>query len=361
MKQRFDIQTLVVYTAHLLVGVGMGWLANTYFLAPNPIAFRGAALYQSNAPYQYIDPLLACDVGSESAFPELVPLRDTLANIISTKQQAGLVTNASVYVRTLRGARWVQVNGAAQYAPASLLKVFVMMAYFKETDDTNNAAFLDKQLVFEGSTNPSTDMPGEVIPHLQNGKRYATREIIKQMIVYSDNDALNTLVDSFDSTTLHDFEEIFGDLNIPSPTTVKETSLNFMDVVHYSMVFRVLFGSTYLSRQYSEDALALLAQAQYKDGIVRGVPAGTAVAHKFGVAQDTTTTPGTTVDELHDCGIVYYPGHPYLFCVMTSGGTYADLQKTINELSGAAYGWLDTYWKTHPTTTAPVATSTAAH
>ncbi|MDB5224752.1 MAG: beta-lactamase class A-like protein beta-lactamase [Candidatus Adlerbacteria bacterium] len=350
MKRIGLLTQIAFWAAMLCAGCALGWFAHAS-MSPSPTDIRGATLYQSNAPYQYIDPLLACDVGTESAFPELRPLTDTISGIINQKKQAGLIDNASVYVRTLRGARWIQVNAAAKYAPASLLKVFVMMAYFKETDDTDNVAFLDKRIAFEGSVNTNDDTPGEVIPHLQAGKYYPVRDIIKQMIVYSDNEALNTLVDNFDSKTLADFEQIFTDLNIPSPVKVQESQLDFMGVQDYSMIFRVLFGATYLSRQYSEEALALLAQAHYKGALVAGLPPDIAVAHKFGVSQEVTTMPAGVVNELHDCGIVYYPGHPYLMCVMTQGDNYADLQQTIADISRASYNWLDQYWNTHPAAT----------
>ena len=52
-------------------------------------------------------------------------------------------------------------------------------------------------------------MPGEVIPHLVNGQHYTVAQVIDQMIIYSDNDAMTTLVDNFDSQTLQEFKNIF--------------------------------------------------------------------------------------------------------------------------------------------------------
>jgi beta-lactamase class A len=172
------------------------------------------------------------------------------------------------------------------------------------------------------------------------------------MIIYSDNDALNTLVDNFDPETLNDFQGIFTDLNIPSPVTQSENSLNFMTVTDYSLVFRVLFSSTYLSNRYSEQAIALLAKAQYKAGIVAGVPSNFTVAHKFGVTTVPATANTLALNELHDCGIVYYPNHPYLLCVMTEGNNFGQLQQTIKDISGASYSWLDTFYKNLPSSTA---------
>jgi beta-lactamase class A len=342
------------YVAVFVIGGFIGWLL------PNPsplstgqiINVRGDLLRQDDSGYNLIAPLLACDIGSEQAFPELIPLKSLLTDLVNQKINTGKAQHISIYVRSLKGARWLEINGSNTYAPASLLKVFVMMAYYKEADDTDNPALLQEQVAFDGSANPSADTPGEIIPHLQSGKLYTIDQVINQMIIYSDNDALNTLVNHFDTQTLNEFQLAFKDLSIPSPVTQSESTLNFMSVDNYAMVFRVLYGSTYLPARYSERALELLSQVQYTNGIVAGVPQGIAVAHKFGVSTIPANGSTLAANELHDCGIVYYPNHPYLLCVMTQGQSFADLQQTIVNISGATYQWLDGYYKSFPASAA---------
>jgi hypothetical protein len=55
--------------------------------------------------------------------------------------------------------------------------------------------------------------------------------------------------------------------------------------------------------------------------------------HKFGESG--------TVDEkqLHETGIVYLGGHPYLITVMTRGASDEKLAEVISELSAATYQW----------------------
>lgn len=332
----------------LSVGTALGWYGN----ATSPALYKGGILRQSNTAFTYIGPLLACDIGSQEAFPEFAPLKSQLTDLINKKIAEGDAQHASVYLRSMRSARWFEINPSNTYAPASLLKVFVMMAYYKEADDSDNPGLLDKQITFEGSADPAADDPGQIIPHLTNGQTYSISRIIKQMIVYSDNDSLNTLVDNFDPHTLVAFQNIFSDLNIPSPVTQNESSLDFMTVDNYALVFRVLYGSTYLSNRYSEQALALLTQAQYKNGIVSGVPASMVVAHKFGVTTLPATTGRASVKELHDCGIVYYPqDHPYLLCIMTEGQDFARLQQSLKDISATTYSWLSDFYAHLPSAT----------
>lgn len=67
-----------------------------------------------------------------------------------------------------------------------------------------------------------------------------------------------------------------------------------------------------------------------------GVPRDLKVAHKFGERRfDVPGTPPT--DQLHDCGVVYFPGRPYLLCLMTRGASWDRLADTLRELSGIVY------------------------
>jgi beta-lactamase class A len=322
-------------------GIFLGWsipIPNPFVGEGKIVGNRGAVLYESSVDYKYIDPLLSCDIGTENSFPELAPIKASISTLVSTEIRQQDATNISIYLRSLKGARWFEINGDENYAPASLLKVFVMMAYYKADDDTRNGSILGRRLAFEGSANPALDDPGEVIPHLKNGASYSVNKLIDQMIVYSDNNAMATLIDGFDQKTLQDFQNIFSDLRIPSPASQSEEAMNFMPVDSYAMVFRVLFGSTYLSRQYSEKALALLSGVQYVNGINAGVPAGIAVAHKFGVRSiPASQNGGTAGAELHDCGIVYYPNHPYLLCIMTHGSDFGKLQ-SVHALDSGSDG-----------------------
>ena len=308
---------------------------------PSPVEvskYIGGVLLQSSNynNYKYIDPLLTCEIGGEDAFDDLRPFKAALADVIDQAVDKGEAERVSVYFRFLKSAHWFSINPEQTYAPASLLKIFVMMAYYKESRDLNNPNLLNQQVLFKASPNPAKDdNPGAVIPHLANDQLYTINDVIKQMIVYSDNDALNTLVDNFDQLTTQNLSEIFSDLQISSPLT--DESSYFMSVDQYARVFRVLFNSTYLSRRLSEQALGMLADAQFKLGLVAGVPPETSVAHKFGVASlpATATTPASA--ELHDCGVVYYPGNPYVLCVMTKGSDFSMLADVIRKISAEAY------------------------
>lgn len=341
----------------LICGGVIGWFSHNLPFVRQSRIFKGSVLRDDNSGYRFINPMLACDVGSEEAFPEFKPVKNALSALIAQSIKSNAASGVSAYVRSMKTGRWFQINGDASYAPASLLKVFIMIAYYKEAE--NNPAILEKQIRFKavaGST--GGDNPGEAIPHLTDGKNYTVSQLIDEMIIYSDNDALSALVDHFDAETLEDFKGIFSDLNIASPLTQDESKLNFISVSGYSMIFRILFGATYLSGPTSEKALALLARAHYAGGIVAGVPAGMPIAHKFGLRSIPAAPGNTGTAEFHDCGIVYYPNHPYLLCVMTRGSDFVSLQQVIQDISRTTYQQLDKFFSALPSR--PTSSATAA-
>ena len=333
--KKLTSQTALMVYAALLSGAVLGWSIERYVFPP--ASYRGVALFQSSDDYQFIDPLLACDIGAEDTFPELASSRAAVGAIIDQAKRDGRADSVSVYMRRLKSARWFEINGSNTYTPASLFKVFVLMAYYKEADDSGDPGLLQHTVTFEGNSTTTTDITGKKIPHLVAGQGYTIARLINQMIVYSDNDAATTLINNFDPKTWAAFNALFSDLKIPSPEK-QESALLPMTVEQYAMVFRVLFGATYLSRQYSEDALNLLSQTTYTDGIATGVGQGVAVSHKYGDAIDPSV-------QLHDCGVVYYPDHPYLLCVMTSGKDFASLQGVIQEISKSVYEDADKAFK----------------
>ena len=140
----------------------------------------------------------------------------------------------------------------------------------------------------------------------------------------SDNVAYNLLINSLDTQLLL---KVHSDLSIPNPN--ESTPIDFVSVLEYSAIFRVLYNSSYLDRASSEYVLNLLSQVEYKDGLRAGVPSDIKVAHKHGVRNSNDQY----LKQLHDCGIIYHPQNPYLLCIMTKGSDGQALTNTVQKIS----------------------------
>lgn len=156
------------------------------------------------------------------------------------------------------------------------------------------------------------------------------------MIIYSDNDAF-TLLD----TNARDFWDIaYKDLGLVSPD--KALDKDFMSVKNYASFFRILFNASYLNKHNSNEALEELSKTKFKKGLVAGVPSNINVSHKFGERQSDGKK------QLHDCGIIYYPKHPYLLCVMTRGDNFDKQEEVIKNISQIIYKDIDELIKQSP-------------
>lgn len=155
------------------------------------------------------------------------------------------------------------------------------------------------------------------------------------MIVHSDNNAMQLLWQDLDQNIL---SEIFTDLGLGAP--VQNATASTMSVKTYSYFFRLLYNASYLNREMSEKALTLLSQTTFREGIAGGVSQDIPMAHKFG--ERTVVAPNNgpvQYRELHDCGIVYHPDHPYLLCIMTKGLSFSKLSQIMRDISSSTFSY----------------------
>lgn len=325
--------SILIFAGITLASIGFvgGWELNK--ASRDPSNFRGYCTREKG--YQLTGPLLGCEVIQGTEFPELEPIKQQTEKIIDAEKKTGKIISVSVYFRLLNSGRWFAINGDALYSPASLLKVPLAMAYYKIAEDRPD--ILKKEIVYDGS------MEQLELPELPQGERirigetYAAEELIKKMIKTSSNVAMYLLSRNLNQ---NDIKKVYEDLDITGPFLVKD---DFMSIKNYSFFFRVLFNTTYLTREYSEQALDLLTHTEFNQGLTANIPPGITVAHKFGSHVHENTSP--TLGELHDCGIIYYPEHPYFLCVMTTGYSSDAAQNTIADISATIYNAVDNFFR----------------
>ena len=281
--------------------------------------------------YKYVNPLLECEYTEELGGPLFGNLEANLAAFVEAQNQAGKASHISIYIRDLNNGPWAGVNEREKFAPASLLKIPVMMTYYKDAE--KDADILDQELSYEQRL-LSQEQIIKPEQELQIGKRYKVPELIDRMILYSDNEAMKLLTNHMG---LDKLDQTFKELGIENFGWKQE---DFMSVRTYASFFRVLFNASYLSPEMSERALELLSRTTYDFGIRKGVPQELAVARKFGERSFTLDT-----HQIHDCGVVYYPNKPYLLCVMTRGSNVETLKQVVQEVSAKTYQELDVRYK----------------
>lgn len=283
---------------------------------------------QKTPRYPLVTPLL--DVDENIEFRELRPLRAAVNGLVSRRvAPGGGVEAMAVYFRDLNGGPWFGVNEREPFIPASLFKVPIMMVLLKKAEE--DAPGLLKLKITPDERYSAEDQEPAPEQQVQSGRTYTIEELIRLMIVHSDNRAHGLLLDYLDHGG---FRHLFEDLGLPPPDLRSEAYLSARE---YSAFFRILYNASFLSRADSNWALSLLTQTSYKDGLVAGLPPGTVAAHKFG----TRRYEGKPDKQLHDCGIVYHPRLPYLLCVMTRGRSMAEQAAAIRDVSALVHKTVD--------------------
>lgn len=281
---------------------------------------------QFGTQYSFVHPLLAYRTPEAVDFGEYDSLKSEYLSMSRAAESAG-VRRLSIYFRDLEIGRWVGLNQDDMYYPASLLKVPTMIAFYKKAEE--NPYLLKNTVVYDPGVAPA----GQYLATstLNAWQTYTIQDLVGHMITDSDNGATFTLLNHIDWDYLNG---VYAALGIPDPGDNSEDYK--ISARMQALFFRVLYNGTYLSSEYSERALKLLAETTYTSGIVAGVPHGIPVAHKYGehVLADGGAVQGV---ELSDCGIVYYPRHPYALCVMTSAVDVPSAERVIAQVSSITY------------------------
>lgn len=280
--------------------------------------------------YKYINPLLDCEHDLSMGSYNVSSIESVTSGLIKKLQEEKKAQSIAVYYRDLNNGPWFGINEEENFAPASLLKVSVLIAYLKKVE--NNANMLSNTLTYPKDKLEIPE-PAQGLPPLQPETEYSLESLLERMIVYSDNQAYTLLVNSIEGIEL---DKVHRDLGLTTPDNAYTE--NIISAKSYASLFRVLYNSSYLSRTMSEYALSLMSRANYSNGISSGLPQGIQISHKFGLRGNLKES---SEIQLHDCGIIYYPSKPYLLCVMTKGPDYEKLSESIAEISKNIYLEID--------------------
>lgn len=327
MQRRLYLVALFLLAAGGLAGYASARFLGQYGSGNTTVVREGG--------YRFVNPLIACDISSQDApYGKFRALQNKLQALSNNLIDEGEATRISVYFRDMDHGYWTGVKTNDLFASASLMKVPLLMAYLGDTN--SDAQFLRKTLTLSVPADQNSVEYFKPAAPLSIGVVYTVQELLAAMIEQSDNNAMYVLANNVDTPTL---DGVYEDANVPPSVDEAKDSVSPQDYMHF---FRILYNATLLGKERSQLALELLSKTTFSGGLVAGVPAGTTVAHKFGErtikTQDVNTgTISFQKDELHDCGIVYFPAHPYGICVMTEGKDFGKLENVIAQLSQAAY------------------------
>lgn len=283
--------------------------------------------------YPLVNASIVCDNPEVIRKTGYISTQTAIEGYIQNQKTNAGVEEVSVYFRDLNHGPTFGINESETFAPASLLKLPLAMVFLRSAEIQPEVLSAKIKIQKQGEAISAQRVKPRV--SAQFDQTYTIEELLRIMIVHSDNIAYEAL-ENFLSSSPHRANlrlETFRELGLINPVdSVDET----LSVRSYAAIFRILYNTSYLNADLSEKALSWLVEAEYADGLKRGVPAEVKVAHKFGERFS-----GEDSKQLHECGIVYYPGNPYTLCVMVRGKDWEVLSQTIGNISQMVYKEVD--------------------
>lgn len=305
--------------------ITIGAVAVVVLMAGSTIA--GYRMGQNSLPVATTQPSHAYPLLSRRVFSENP--KDPLINFVGLRQQFQKYFDdnqlrGSLYFEYLHTGTEVRVSGDEQQAAASLLKVPLAMELYK-------AAELNKIDLSQRITLRADWLDSAFGTLYQKGAGYSLtlEEAAKIMLRDSDNTASRAIADTIDGL-IPPSEGVFTYLDA-SITQQPDLSVS-IGARSYSSILKCLYFACYLNHDDSQRVLQYLTETSFDDRLMAGIddPSVT-VAHKIGVFQNKIQS---------DCGIIYLPSRPYIFCAMLHGENDSATNRHIAELSKKAYQYV---------------------
>lgn len=282
--------------------------------------------------YSFLSSELDCSTIDED-IEQVHNLHKDVGSLIEHEKQNGSADEISVFFRDLNTRRWFGINENINFYPASLAKLpFAMMMY--------KVAEIDKEILEEPIKIDDADLKLNDGQHyqppelLESSAIYPVKELLRRMLVFSDNAPTNKLMDL--SAPLRN--PILDDLGVFFPPNVETGEMKWnITAKIYANFFRILYNASYLRPECSNIILGQLSQSTFQNGLVSGIPKEVQIAHKFGEISQPDEKTGEITTILNDCGIIYKKNSPYILCVMTQGHNYSKLEQIIKNISATIY------------------------
>ncbi len=274
-------------------------------------------------PYPLIDPSRSL-IDQEHFFSTIEPLRSELKEIVTRHEKEG--GRVGVYFEFLNTGANVSINQDSRFWPASLSKMPTALVVMKKIEMEEWK--LDNELIlyYEDRNDAFGDLYKK-----QVGTRLTIEELLKELIINSDDTAHRMLVRNLEG---EDFEQMLAALGMES---LYDADYN-ITAKEYSRVFRTLYTSSFLKREYSTMLLNWLSETPFNEFLGSGVPENITFSHKIGEYDPEST--------YLDSGIVYVPNRPYLLTIMVNtkdSGGREKAKEIMAEISKASYDYVSNY------------------
>lgn len=268
-----------------------------------------------------------------SRFPLLNPARafiqqkdlivnfQALRNELNDKYEAD--PSVSVYFEYLPTGANIAISKDAEFYPASLLKVPVAMAVAKKIESgewewTNELVLM---------TADKDDRFGTLYKEPLNST-HTIEDLVRRSLSESDNTAHFMLTRNLE---ISEIDDVYSHIGLQE---FMETD-GSLSAKRYSVIFRTLYSSSFLTEQNSQKLLSYLSQSSFDSYVQTGLPQDVVFAHKIGTDTERKV--------FLDSGIIYFSGRPYILTVMTKDETEEKAKIIMKDVSSKVFDYVKNY------------------
>lgn len=235
---------------------------------------------------------------------KFLPAENYIINIQSLRDylhglEAKYPDSISIYYEQINSGANISVNKNLNLFPASLSKLVQAMLITKKVED--GILSWGKTLKVDPADLSSDS--GTLYQTIGN-KSLTVEELLRELLVNSDNTAQNIFKHQLDFTDYSKFQYATGLQDLYNEK-------GFISAKEYTRILRLLYTSSFLEPENSQKILEYMSEATFKNFLSQGIPSDVKFAHKYGE--------NTTYNIFADSGIVYVPGKPYMITVIIKG------------------------------------------
>ena len=220
------------------------------------------------------------------------------------------------------------VNGDKKVLSASMIKLLILAEVMKKIFE--NKFSLSDTVMMANFMKIGGD---GVLKELNTGHHFTLKELATLMIIVSDNQATNILIDFLGMENINqlgkelDLKETFLGRKMMDAEARKKGYDNYTCADDISLLLKLIYQEKLINKEASQLMLDILLRQQQGERLQRYLPSDIKIAHKCG-----------DLDNLeNDGGIIWLGDRAYILVVLTNGMPNLQCKQTIGKISKFVY------------------------
>ena len=220
------------------------------------------------------------------------------------------------------------INGDKKVLSASMIKLLILAELMKKISE--NKFSLSDTIMIADSMKTGGD---GVLKELNTEHHFTLKELATLMIVVSDNQATNILIDFLGMKNINqlgrelDLKETFLGRKMMDIEARKKGYDNYTCADDISLLLKLIYQEKLINKEASQLMLDILLRQQQGERLQRYLPSDIKIAHKCG-----------DLDNLeNDGGIIWLGDRAYILVVLTNGMPNLQCKQTIGKISKFVY------------------------